>query len=181
MKKKTVFLLLILTFIFALTPVTRAALVATPTSATVIVNGKPVAFDAYNIEGSNYFKLRDVAFALSGTAKQFDAVWDGERNAISLISGKPYTVEGGEMAGKGSGNKTPVLTNSKIYLDGKEVKFTAYNIDGNNYFKLRDIGEAFDFSLVWDGASNTISIDTNKAYDSQPSPIPTPQQPEEPI
>jgi len=31
---------------------------ATPTTSTVLVNGSPVAFDAYLINGNNYFKLR---------------------------------------------------------------------------------------------------------------------------
>jgi len=140
------------------------ALVAKPTASTVLVNGENVAFDAYNIDGSNYFKLRDIALTLSGTEKQFDVGWDGASNAISLTSSKPYTAVGGEMTGKGAGNKTPAPSDSKIILDGKEVRSTAYNIEGNNYFKLRDIAEAFDFSVVWDGARNTIVIDTSKGY-----------------
>jgi hypothetical protein len=53
---------------------------------------------------------------------------------------------------------------STIILDGRKVPFTAYNIGGNNYFKLRDIGAAFDFGVDWDGAQNTIVIDTSKGY-----------------
>ena len=55
-------------------------------------------------------------------------------------------------------------TSSKIYLDGKEVSFQAYNIEDNNYFKLRDIGKAFNFGVDWDGANNTIVLDTAKPY-----------------
>ena len=130
----------------------------------MLVNGKPVAFDAYNINNNNYFKLRDLAFILSGTEKQFEVVWDGASNAIHLTSGEPYTVVGGEMTGKGAGDKTPAATTSKVYLDGKEMPFAAYASEGNNYFKLRDIGEAFDFGVDWDGATNTIIIDTGKGY-----------------
>jgi hypothetical protein len=140
------------------------ALIARPTSSTVLVNGKSVAFDAYNINGNNYFKLRDLAFSLSGSQKQFEVAWDSANNKITLTSARPYSAVGGEMAGKGSGNKTPLPTSSSIYLDGKAVAFTAYNIDGNNYFKLRDIGAAFDFGVDWDGAKNTIVIDTSKGY-----------------
>ena len=68
------------------------------------------------------------------------------------------------MTGKGDGVKTPVPTKSKIYLDGEETQFTAYHIDGNNYFKLRDIGQTFDFGVTWDGAKNTIVIDTSIGY-----------------
>ena len=138
--------------------------IATPSAATVLVNGKSIAFDAYTIDGNNYFKLRDLAFTLSGTSKQFDVGWDGTNNAISLTSGKPYTSAGSEIDSKGSENKTPVQTSAKIYLDGVELQLTAYTIDGNNYFMLRDIGKAFDFGVDWDSANNTIVIDTAKSY-----------------
>jgi hypothetical protein len=140
------------------------SLTAKPTASTVLVNGKNVAFDAYNISDNNYFKLRDLASVLNGSKKQFAVGYDNATKAITLTSGKAYEAVGGEMVGKGAGNKTPAATTSKITLDGNEVKFTAYNIDGNNYFKLRDIGEAFDFDVTWDGAKNTIVIDTSTGY-----------------
>ena len=141
-----------------------AALAANPTASTVLVNGVPVAFDAYNINDNNYFKLRDLAYVLTDTEKCFEVDWDGEKQAISLTSGQAYTVVGGEMEGKGSGVKTPVPSNARVYLDGDEILLTAYNIDGNNYFKLRDIGGVFDFGVDWDGAAQTIAIDTSKGY-----------------
>jgi hypothetical protein len=98
------------------------------------------------------------------TRKPFEVGWDGAANAISLTSGKLYTPVGGEMLIGGAGDKAAKPTTSKILLDGKEVKLTAYNINGNNYFKLRDIGQAFDFGVDWDGARNTIVIDTSKGY-----------------
>ena len=137
---------------------------AQPTSSSVLINGKNVTFDAYNINGSNYFKLRDLAYALNGSAKQFDVGWDAANNAVSLTSGKPYTVAGSEMAGGSVGNKTTIPTNSNIYLNGESVSFTAYNIGGNNYFKLRDIGLLFNFGVGWDAATSTITIDTSKDY-----------------
>jgi hypothetical protein len=137
---------------------------ASPTASTVLVNGRSVAFDAYNIGGANYFKLRDLAYVLNGTAKQFEVGWNGAANAISLTSGRPYTAVGGEMAGKSGGAKTPTPTSSKLTLNGNTVSFEAYNIGGNNYFKLRDVGAAFDFGVTWDGAKNTVVIDTSTGY-----------------
>jgi len=166
--KKTGRRLIIFAFLIclalAMAPMAAAALIAEPTSSSVLVNGRPVAFDAYNIEGNNYFKLRDLAYILNGTQKQFEIGWDSANNAISLTRGRPYTAAGGEMAGKGSDVKMPTPTSSKITLDGIEVRFTAYNIDGNNYFKLRDIGQAFDFGVDWEAAGNAIVIDTGREY-----------------
>ena len=139
---------------------------AVSSSQKVLVNGMEIPFDAYNIDGSNYFKLRDLAYVLSGTEKEFEVGYDETTKAITLTSGKAYTAIGGEMAAKVAGDKTATPTTSKIYLDGKEIAFTVYNIDGNNYFKLRDVGEAFDFGIDWDGEKNIITIDTIKGYSS---------------
>jgi hypothetical protein len=144
-----------------------AALVAVPAASKVFVNGENLTFDAYNIGGANYVKLRDLAYAISGTEKQFDVGWDAAANAITLTSGWAYTAAGGEMASRVTGDKSASPTNSKIYLDGNDVVIAAYNIDGNNYFKLRDIGQTFDFGVDWDSAANTVMIDTGKGYASE--------------
>lgn len=52
----------------------------------------------------------------------------------------------------------------KIYLDGQEVQMTAYNIGGNNYVKLRDIGKAVGFNVYWDTAANSVQIDSDAPY-----------------
>jgi len=137
---------------------------AVPTNSKVVVNGASVAFDAYNINGNNYFKLRDVAKVVLGSEKQFAVTWDGEKSSINLVSGQPYETVGGELA-KGDGKtKTATLNTSKIYKDGAEVALGAYTINGNNYFKLRDLGKEFNFGIGWDGANNCITINTAADY-----------------
>jgi hypothetical protein len=49
-------------------------------------------------------------------------------------------------------------------MNGAEIQLTAYNIGGNNYFKLRDIGKTFDFSTTYDDANKAIMIDTSLPY-----------------
>ncbi len=145
-------------------PLARSATIAAPTSSKVLVNSAAQDFDAYTINGNNYFKLRDLAFVLNGTVKQFEVTWDGQKKAINMLSNKPYTVSGGEMTRGDGKTKTAVVTTSIIYIDGKEVKMTAYLIGGNNYFKLRDVMQAFNVGVGWDGASKTITIDTSIGY-----------------
>lgn len=137
---------------------------AAPTTSKVLVNGNAVSFDAYQINGNNYFKLRDIAKVISGTDKQFEVTWDGAKNAINLISGQSYTPVGGELAAGSGANQQAVLNTSTVYLDGKQINLTAYTIQGNNYFKLRDLGQTFDFGVGWDGANNTVTIDTSTGY-----------------
>ena len=139
-------------------------LVARPISPTVLINGENVSFDAYSILGSHYFKLRDLAYVLSSTEKQFEVSWNSENNAILLTSGKPYTPVGGELASGHSENGTPSIPELKIYLNGKEVRLNPYNIGGSFYVKLCDIGSVFDFSIAWDSSANLNKIDTSVGY-----------------
>ena len=148
-------------------PFAGAAVTATPTrdmGQTVYVDGNRVYPTGYNIADNNYFKLRDVAQVLSGSDKQFEITWDGAKNAINLIPGQSYTSVGGELAAGSGANQTAIPTSSTIYLDGKQISLTAYTIQGNNYFKLRDLGQTFDFGVGWDGANNTVTIDTSAGY-----------------
>ncbi len=139
---------------------------ASPSSADVLVNGKKTAFEAYQIAGSNYFKLRDLAMALVGTDRSFDVGWDAAKKAIGLTSGTPYKPVGGELAPRSgqAAAKSALQTSSKLYVDGREVALVAYNIDGNNYFKLRDIAKLFDFGVTWDPKRSLVGIDTSVSY-----------------
>ena len=137
---------------------------ATPTASKVIVDGVETEFEAYNINGNNYFKLRDVAMAVNGTSKQFSVSWDSETNAISLLSTFPYTPVGGELT-KGDGiAKTAEVTHSDVFKGIDRLALLSYNINGYNYFKLRDIGGVFDFDVTWDSTNNCIVVDTANSY-----------------
>jgi|GEM_PF-4283911 len=163
MKRRILFLALTLTLCLGLsTP--AFALAAVPTSSTVLIDGEARIFEAYTIDGYNYFKLRDLAYAFSGTEKQFAVSWDAASNAIQLTSGQPYTPVGGEMAVSGAGAQTASPDTPTVYADGIRLTLTAYNIGGYTYFKLRDIGEAIDFAVEWIEAYSTISIDTYAGY-----------------
>jgi hypothetical protein len=137
---------------------------AHPTTSSIFVDGKLESLGAYNINGNNYFKLRDLAFVLNGTKKQFNIDWNSSANEILLTSGQSYIPVGGEMSGIGDGMKIPVPTSANILLDFRKIHFTAYNIGGNNYFKLRDVAAALDFGVTWDGAAQRITIDTGTGY-----------------
>lgn len=143
--------------------ITKPTAVATacPTS----VNGKQLSFDAYNINHNNYFKLRDFAMAINGSGKQFNVEWDKARNAIALTSGAAYTVVGGEMAGGAqAAPKSMRLNQAPIYKDDDLVPLTAYTINGNNYFKLRDLCKAFNIGVRWDSTTSSVVVDTSQAY-----------------
>lgn len=70
---------------------------ARPSTAKVYIDGSSVDFTAYNINGNNYFKLRDLAMALSGTEKRFNVDWSKESNSIALVAGQPYAAVGANL------------------------------------------------------------------------------------
>ncbi|QHI73506.1 phosphodiester glycosidase family protein [Aminipila terrae] len=126
----------------------------------VQVDGINTDFEAYNIGGNNYFKLRDIAMAVKDTDKKFDVSWDNERKAINLLSKTPYTAIGGELNSSDGTAKAISSTSPKIYVDGESKPLTAYNIGGNNYFKLREVAELFDIKVDYDNSSKTIILNT---------------------
>ncbi len=101
---------------------------------------------------------------VNGTTKNFEITWDAINNAINLLSNKPYTPTGGEMAKDDVKTKNATITTSKILVDGKEANLQAYNINGSNYFQLRAVMQAFDIYVGWDGATSTATLDTNQGY-----------------
>ena len=70
----------------------------------------------------------------------------------SALMGGNNTLAAGTVA-------TPTWQN--IYVDGQQVSMTAYNIGGNNYVKLRDIGKEIGFNVYWQGE---IQIDSDAPY-----------------
>ena len=121
---------------------------------------------AYNIDGNNYFKLRDIAQILSGTIKTFDIKYDGATNSIDMLSFYDYTSVGGELTPGDGVTRTAHSSSAFLTLDGVPIKATCYNIDGNNYFKLRDITDALDCRVEWDGDNQLIwVIPARTAYD----------------
>ena len=168
MKKKLAFFL---TAIMALSAVpVYAGVPASPTASKVTVDGQSKAFEAYNINDNNYFKLRDIAYVLNGTDASFSVGWDGAANSIALVKGEAYAPTGSEMKVSGTKDiKDAVASNSSILIDGVKAALKAYNINGNNYFKLRDLGNALGFNVGWDNASQTISITSEPSAAAKPA------------
>ena len=140
------------------------AIAAIPTSSRIYVDGRLIEFEAYTINGNNYFKLRDLATAVRGSEKNFEVTWDGAKNAINLISHHDYTSVGGELAKGDNKAKAAMVCSSTIYKDGDLINLSAYTINGNNYFKLRDITQAFNIGVTWERSTNSVIIDTSKDY-----------------
>ena len=132
----------------------------------VCLNGFKYNTVAYNIDGNNYFKLRDIAKILNGSVKTFDIKYDSATNSIDMLSFYDYTSVGGELTPGDGVERTAFASSVFLMLDGVPIKATCYNIEGNNYFKLRDITDALDCRVEWDGSNQIIWVLPDRtAYD----------------
>ena len=144
---------------------TTSALAGSPkvvrSTQALSVDGKAVTCDKYNIDGSNYFKLRDLAAALNGTGSQFAIGFDGKTNAITLTTGKAYQPIGGELTMAADRSSTAVPSKQNLFVDGvSESGLSVYNIGGSNYFKLRDLGSIAGFFVRYDEETKMMQIES---------------------
>ena len=158
---------------YTITPVggsgNKTSLQVKASTHNVKVNGKTVSPQGYYIVngtqyGNNYFKLRDIAYLLSGTKGQFNVRWDKENERILLTSGTAYETVGGEHADSSTAVEKIGKSTSTIVLDGEKIALDGYIINGNNYYKLRDIGKAIGFDVDFDNASSTVLVKTTSDY-----------------
>lgn len=58
----------------------------------------------------------------------------------------------------------------KVTVDGQPVSVEAYNINGSNYFQLRDLARLLDVGIEWNSATRTVEISTEIGYtEEQPN------------
>ena len=57
------------------------------------------------------------------------------------------------------------ISSQQFYLDGQRVNLEAYEINGSNYVKLRDVGQAVDFGISYDAATNSVNIRPDQPYE----------------
>lgn len=131
-----------------------------PSYHKVMINGKIQEFDAYNINGFNYFKLRDIAYVLSGTKIQFNTSWDPIRETINLETKKIYLPVGGEMNIGNRQEHNATMATATLKANDSLTYASAYNINGNNYYRIRDIGRIVEFDVDWDPEKELIIVGT---------------------
>ena len=66
-----------------------------------------------------------------------------------------------------TGALTASPSRQTFYVNGQRMEFEAYAIHGNNFVKLRDIGQAVDFGVTYDAATNSVYIDPNVPYQEE--------------
>ena len=172
MKKLTALVLTLLLLVSLAVPAFAYTTVLSTQNLTV--DGKPINCERYNIDGSNYFKLRDLAYLLMGTPSEFGVGYDAASNSVIISPGLPYEPNGSELVIGEDKSATAVPSPQSIWcLDAPTNDLSVYNIGGNNYFKLRDLGTMLGFGVDYDEASKTMVV-TSGAQIPTPAPAPSP-------
>jgi len=123
------------------------------------IDGEPVQAEAYNIDGHNYFKLRDLAALLANTESKFNVTYE-EPNMI-VTTGEAYTQIPGDLAMTGEDKSETCVPSKQVLLaDGEQVNILVYNIGGNNYFQLSGLSELLGFSVSYDELSRTMIVES---------------------
>lgn len=153
-------ILLLITPVLGSTTYASNTVNAKVTESSTYFNGEQKSLNGFNISNNNYFRLRDLAEYFTGTTSQFDISWNKENNAIEIITGQAYTPEETDGSNYYSRNRnySATLSTSKVLVNGQQQLITAYNIDGNNYFQLRDLASKIPFDIEYDNESNRISL-----------------------
>ena len=81
-----------------------------------------------------------------------------KRTIAAMVTGM---VIGAALVSEAAAGIVAEPTWQKIYVDGRQVSMTAYNIGGNNYVRLRDIGQQVGFNVYWEDG---VQIDTDAPY-----------------
>lgn len=151
-------------------PVLSTALILlSSVNAKTKVSGQNLIFDdketsvkGYIIKNNNYFKLRDLASLLANTDAGFSVNYIENKNIIEISREGNYTKTKDDLQELKDSNSDPKPSSQKILVDGEEISFNSYSVDGYNYFSLRELGRVIGFYVSFDNESNTVIVKSDK-------------------
>ena len=88
-----------------------------------------------------------------------------KKTIVTAICAAALTVSSLPTAGAVSATVTATPTRNlgqSVYVDNTRVYPTGYNINDNNYFKLRDVGKLAGFGVDWNEDTRTVEISTTR-------------------
>lgn len=129
--------------------------IAKPTKQKIFLNSEEVKCEVYNVNGNNYFKLRDIAAILNETTAHFSVEYDGN---IHIKTNNKYTFVGNELSSSKNEEQVARETSVTIYINGVQEFTNSYSINGNNYFAIRYLGDKLGFSVEYDSDINAVLL-----------------------
>ncbi len=159
--KKKISLLLAILMLVTLIPTAFAeskTVDAVKNTKKVTLDGEEVMVGAYDVEGYNYLKLRDVAAILNGKKCQFSVSYDEPTKLISVELAKAYEKVEGDLAEIKDEKAKAIVSVKKILVNGEEKEVKTALINENNYMQLRDLGSLVGLGVKYDQVNKVIQL-----------------------
>jgi len=158
--KKLITTLLALIILFALaTPAyASGANFATRMDSSITLGETQYNFHTFSFSGQNHIRIRDLAYILSATPMRFSVAWNAASKSVLLGSDLQYVPVGGELSPADTTRLTGTLESADVQIDQHILTIPTINIGGEAFFRLRDIADAFGFSIGWSTANNSIVL-----------------------
>lgn len=159
--KKKISLLLAILMLVTLIPTAFAeskTVDAVKNTKKVTLDGEEVKVGAYDVEGYNYLKLRDVAAILNTKKCQFNIGFDKPRMLITVELAKGYEKVEGDLAEIKDEKAKAIVSVKKILVNGEEKEIKTALINEYNYMQLRDLGSLVGLDVKYDKVNKVIML-----------------------
>ena len=189
MKKKVLPLVLTAAMALCAVPaMADDAIEVVSTTQAVTVNGETADLEGFNVEGFNYFKLEDVAAAVDknvtfdgktftieeAPAEETTAPTEATEEAPAEETTAPTeateetpaeetakaTAKATEETPAEAPTEATEETPAEETTEATEVEYSSIEVEGVEYFKLRDLAEIIGFGVDYDAATSTVVITT---------------------
>ena len=170
--KKKISLLLTILMLVTLIPTAFAesnTVDAVKNTKKVTLDGEEVKVGAYDVEGYNYLKLRDIAAILNGKKCQFDVGYDKPTKLITVELAKGYEKVEGDLVEIKDEKAKAIVSVKKILVNGEEKEVKTALINENNYMQLRDLGTLVGLGVGYDKVNKVIQLKSD-AEEKEESP-----------
>lgn len=116
----------------------------------------------YNINQTNYYKLRDIQSILNKTDKKFKIQYVNRGLFGDILITRNQADDGVDLK-----EQYPTLDNlkislgqDKVFVDKVYTQVKSYKINGENYYKLRDICDLLGVTVNYNQQTNSVELHT---------------------
>jgi len=133
------------------------------------IDGTDKAITAYVI-GSNFenktafYTLEDIAIAFNGTKKQFDIIFNDDKESISLIPGKPYKYNENDSIQGMKRSVRGITIEVNIHIRQNTTKVLGCKINERFFFNLVDIIKLLDVQCFYNEKAKAFEIDSSMGF-----------------
>ncbi|MEG0383709.1 MAG: hypothetical protein RR642_03040 [Solibacillus sp.] len=153
-------MMMLLMTVLTVSKVEAKEIEATPTMTDILLNDELYTAGVYNIEGNNYFQLRDVAQILSEGSSKFDIGWDQKNKMIQIIPKKQYSFDYATYDYAKDDSYNITYNETKLLKDDKIFSMKAYIIDNATYYQLRELSAILGIEVGYDAKENKVTVKT---------------------